>query len=340
MDLQLLRQAAETWNNTIAALNNQEKEGLNELDQHIHMIDLHHLDFKSDAIKIASIISQLSKNNLYNQEIIALIYNFYIDGGHHEKAYDYIKNAEKHLNGLTEKIEPKIEMLINDAFSTKLESSLQGSFSQILTLSPESLVRIVPTQLNDKRVLDEFILNEFVQTVKIIKEKIDGLSQITFEDKYNDLLLAILRLRLPIWGWEISDQARIGKSPTKKGAGESDLIIRAGGNIIALVEALVLGKRNRTSTQKHIKKTTTYADFVERYYMIIYYTGTAVGFDKTWESYKDDASLTSFTKDFEFDAARGYVDLTAKFPNTKSMRIAKSFHGDREFFHLFIDLSR
>ena len=340
MDLLLLRQAAETWNNTIASLTEEEKEGLNEFTQDILMTDLHHLDFKKDAVRFASIIGQLSKSDLFDQEIIPVIYNYYVSEGHHETAYDYILSAEKHLIGLKEVIIPKIKMLITDAFSTKLENSLQGSFSRIITLAPDSLVRIVPSILNDKKVLSEFILEEFIQTARIVKEKIDGLSQITFEDKYNDLLLAILRLRLPFWGWEISDQARIGKSPTRKGAGESDLTIKAGGNTIALFEALVLGKRNRISTQKHIKKTSTYSSFLDRYYILVYYTGKTADFDKIWNSYKEDASKTSFAKGFEFDASRGYVDLKSKFPNTNTMHIAKSFHGNAEYFHLMIDLSR
>jgi hypothetical protein len=340
MDLQLLHQASETWNNTLSSLTDQEKEGLNEFTQAILMTDLHHLDFKKDPIKFAGVVSQLSKSNLYNQEIIPAVYNYYIDGGHHESAYDYIRNAEKHLIVLKETILPKIQLLINDAYSTKLEGSLQNSFSRILTLPPDALVRIVPGILNDKRVLSEFILNEFIQTARIVKEKIDGLSQIKSEDKYNDLLLAILRLRLPVWGWEISDQARTGKSPTQKGAGEVDLTIKAGGNTIALFEALVLSKRNRVLTQKHVKKTTTYASFLDRYYILIYYTGKTTNFDKTWKSYKEDAAATSFTKQYQFDSNKGYEDLSPKFPNINTLRVAKSFQGSTEYFHLMIDLSR
>ncbi|MFD1604778.1 hypothetical protein ACFSJW_15315 [Flavobacterium artemisiae] len=340
MDIKLLHQAREAWNNTLGLLSEEEKEALGEFRDQILMTDLHHLDFKKDAIEFTAIVRQLSKSSLYNQEIIPVIYNYYTDGDHHEMAYEYIRNAEKHLNIIKETILPKIRLLINDAFSAKLEGSLQNSFSNILSLPPDVLVRIVPGILNDKRVLSEFILNEFIQAARILKEKIDGLSEIKSEDKYNDLLLALLRLRLPVWGWEISDQARTGKSPTKKAAGEVDLTIKAGGNTIALFEALVLSKRNRIYTQKHVMKTTTYASFLDRYYMLIYYTGKTADFDKTWENYKNDASATSFAKQYKFNTVKGYEDLSAKFQNINTLKIAKSFHGKTEYFHLMIDLSR
>lgn len=199
---------------------------------------------------------------------------------------------------------------------------------------------ITPDIVNDKRALSEFILNEIVQASKVLVDKIHGIKKNPDEDRFNDLLLAILRLRFQVWAWSIHDQARTGSSPTGKSAGETDITIQAGNVTIALLEALILKGKNKANTQKHILKCFTYAKYLESYYMTIYFKGASKDFDKTWNDYKSNVLSCAFPAKFKIDLSKNFEDLTMKFDDVRHLKIAKSIH-DKEvkMFHIMINLS-
>lgn len=340
MNVTLLKQANDDWNSFVASLTDEEKVALAELEEPIASNQLFHLSIAKDWIRFDQTVNRLSKSFLYNQEIVPTVYNSYIERGLNEMAFGYINQVEQYLKETGETISTEIQPLINNAISMSLLLKLKESFGHIRNLAPADIVKIIPDILNNKTQLSEFILDEIVQAGRIVIQKIHGIKQITHEDRYNDLLLAILRLRFPVWGWEITDQPRLGNSPTGKSAGEVDLLITAAGNTVTLFEALILNKKNKPLTQKHIKKITSYVNFLDRYYMIIYYTGKPNRFNATWDNYKSDAAATSFPPKFTFDKAKGFEDLDGKFGSVTSLRIAKSTHHAIEIFHIMIDLSR
>lgn len=77
-------------------------------------------------------------------------------------------------------------------------------------------------------------------------------------------------------------------------------------------------------------KTTTYASFLDRYYMLIYYTGKTADFDKTWENYKNDASATSFAKQYKFkhcERIRGSFCKISKYQYAENSQIVSWQNG-------------
>ena len=49
-----------------------------------------------------------------------------------------------------------------------------------------------------------------------------------------DYLHAILDFRMPIWGWSVHNEPRIGYSATEKNAGKADLILKSGSCLLQL----------------------------------------------------------------------------------------------------------
>lgn len=340
MDSMLLNKANMEWEQFISSLSDDQRKELIELEQPIASNNLFYLYMVKDSFRFDQTLNRLADPFLYNQELISTVYNYYNERGLYELAYDYIVKAQQYLNKNNIVAEDRQTKIFANAITSKVLEGLKYSFSNIMTLSPDQLVTIVPDILNNKKLLNEFILNEVVQAGRIVVEKIHGVQQITHEDRYNDLLLAVLRLRFPIWGWEIGDQARMGHSVTGKSAGEIDLLVRCAGNTIALFEALILNKKNKTNTQAHVKKTMGYGATLDSYYMIIYYTGGPKGFNKVWKDYKDDAAGAAFPAQYAFDKTKGYEDLSSDYSNVASIKIAKSTHGSRQIYHIMIDLSR
>ena len=168
-------------------------------------------------------------------------------------------------------------------------------------------------------------------------EKIEGVRQINHENLFNDLLLAILRLRFPVWGWEIVDQARVGTSPGGKDAGEADFLIQASGYNIALWEALIL--KDKAYTQKHILKCEKDVKGLKRYYILIYYLGKSDEFEIKWQTYKDDVVSINYPTTLSIDTTKGFEDLAELFDNTRHLKIARTTHTDGvTLFHHFINV--
>lgn len=341
MNLTQLKQANQDWENFVANLSDEEKKGLIDLMEPIGSNNLYYYVAIKDTQRFDQTINKLSNRYLYDEELIPTVYRFYSERDLHEVAFNYIKKAEKHLieSGIT--ISKSIQNIITSSESSYLLKSLKSSLEIIGTLIPKNLPLITPEIINDKRELNEFILSEIIQASKVMLEKIQGIKTIPHEDRYNDLVLATLRLRFAIWGWSIHDQPRIGSSPTGKNAGEADIIIQVRSITIALFEAFILKGRNKSATQKHVLKSFLYAKNLERYYMIVYFKGDSTNFDKTWDSYMKDVSASKFTPSFLFNEQREFEDLSAKFDDVSHFKIAKSSHGKNvEMFHIMIDLSK
>lgn len=340
MNLALLIQANQEWEDFVRDLTDEQRKELSELSEPIASNKLHYFAATKDAIRFDQTINLLSKRHLYDEEIIPTIYNFYVERGLHELAFDYINRAQKHLSDSGIEISSVVQTIIDNSTTTHLLESLKNSLTNIRGLKAKDLALITPNIVNDKRVLSEFILNELVQASKILLDKIHGIKKNPDEDRYNDLLLAILRLRFQIWSWSIHDQARKGGSPTGKSAGETDITIEAGNITVALFEALILRGKNKKETQKHILKSFTYSKYLDRYYMIIYFKGKLDKYDKCWESYKRDVAASAFTTDFSFDTLKGFEDISYKFDDVNHLKIAKTIHGKKiEMFHLMINLA-
>ena len=340
MNLVLLNQANQEWEDFVSNLTDEERKGLSELGEPIASNNLHFFAASKDTVRFDQTINKLSKRYLFDEEIIPTVYNFYVERNLHELAFDYIKKAKEYLIEYGTPISSIVETIIETSITSEVLDSIKKSLVNIRSIRAKDLPLTTPDNVNDKRNLSEFILYEFVEASKILIEKIHGVKRIPHENRYNHLFLAILRLRFQIWDWSIHEEAPIGNSPSKKSPGESDLTIQACNKTIALLEALILRNRNKSNTQKHVLKSFSYAKNLERYYMLIYFKGAVSAFDTTWISYKQDVSTSDFTPDFTFDAAKDFDDLSSKFDDVNHLKVAKSIHGKGiEMYHVMINLS-
>ncbi len=336
-----INKSKQDWDNFVNDLTAKEKKGLSFFSESIDSNSLHYFVQSKDTNRFDQIISKLSKRYLYNDEVTPLIYNFYIERNLFELAFNYILTAKEYFNKEAIPIPSIIQRLFDNSESSSLLSKYKISLERIRNLTPSKLPKITPDIVNDKHSLGEFILHEFVAASKILIDKIHGIKQITHEDRFNDLLLAILRLRFQIWGWSIHDQARRGSSPTGKSAGETDITIEAGNITISLIEALILKGSNKPLTQKHVLKSFTYAKNLDKYYMIIYFKGVQSKLEYAWKKYKENVQSIAFSSNFKFKKTKGFEDLTSDFEDIHHLRIARTIHGEKiEMFHIMINLAK
>lgn len=337
---QAIIKAFQDWDSFLNLLSEEERKGISRYNDSILENNLHYYIAINEPNRFDQTYSNLKPKFKFNLVLIPKIYSFYCFRELDEIAFDYLAKAQEYLNEMRIVASSEVIELFDNAENVNLFKRLKISLEKIRTLKAKNIPQITPDIINDKNKLGEFILYELVQASIVLTEKIHGVKKNPDEDRYNDLLLAILRLRFQIWGWSIHDQSRTGTSSTGKSAGESDITIQAGNNTIALFEALILKGKDKTETQKHILKTFDYSKSLERYYMIVYFKGKSDKFDSTWDTYLQDASECKFKVNNEFNTSIGYKDMAANFDDIRNLKISKSIHGSNiEMFHIMIDLS-
>lgn len=339
MNLNMLNQTNRDWKNFVNSLSDEEKRGLPELAEPIASNSLHFFAATKDTIRFDQSINQLSKRYLYDEEILPTVYRFYVERDLHELAFDYIQKATNYLieNGIT--ISLSVQNILNNAESVQLLQKYKISLERIRNLAPSKIPSITPDVINDKRELNKFILNELIQSLRIVREKKEALRQITHENRYNDFLQAILRFRFPIWGWSIHDQSRVGTTTVGLDAGNADLIIQSGGGTnIALIEAFIL--RDKRYTETHILKCPNYIGTINKYYSLVFYLGSSNDFENKWLEYQSDVLNISYPSTFDIDNG-GFLDLVNEFEDVVNIKIARTIHGaNLEMFHIMINLEK
>ncbi len=341
MNRKKLIEANHDWELFVGTLSEDEKQGLTGLSEAIAVNRIYFYAETGDALRFDQAVNTLSNRNLYDKDLVPVIYNFYLERGMHQAAYSYIRGAKKFIQDFDGSTPNDIEALYSNAITEGLLQSVKTGMSDLRSIGAKHIPLVTPDIVNDKRLLGEFILGELVHASKVLVDKIQGVKTIPHEDRYNDLLLATLRLRFQIWAWTITDQARKGSSPSGKNAGETDLIIEAGSQTIALFEALILTGKDSTKTQSHVLKPFGYDKKLDRYYMIVYYKGQPDSLEHTWTEYKKEVQASPFTPGFELDVAKGFEDISSKFDDVNHLKIARSIHGSNkvEMYHILIDLS-
>jgi hypothetical protein len=340
MNKQLLNQAALRFEEFRHHLNMNATENLAPYSEAISATLLHHHIASGNVTQADQILDTLSPNALYDEELIQPVYAFFLSRDRHERAYAYLIDAKAYLDKMGIDIPEAVQYLVDNAQTDLLIDGIKRSFASLLTLHPKDVPKITPDLINNKRTLREFILQELVGAGKVMKGKIQGLAQIKHENRWNDLVQAVLQLRFPLWGWNINDQSRLGSSATGKDAGEVDLLIRAGGHDVALVEALILKGSDFQNTQKHLLKCFSYSGNLQQFYILIYYNGKRDKFDSTWSSYCKNVAKVPFEERHAYNATLGFKDLAEEFNDARDFKIARTAHNSGvEIFHIMMDLS-
>jgi hypothetical protein len=310
------------------------------IEIHREVILLYSLPYfiiSKDTIHLDLAIASISNELIYSPNMVKLIYDYYVEREleNHgleflNKANDFFKNSGKTAPAIIN------ELLLNPG--NKVLSKLRGAFKEIITLHYRQIPSITPPILNGKQELRLFILNELIKPLKQLKGKEIAAG---IEDNYTDLVEAILTVRFPFYGWSISGQSHRGRSQEGKRAGEADLVIKAGDEDIALIEALILEGNNFNKTEEHILKIFSYSDRMDQYYIIVYYKGDQNKFISIWEGYKENVKKIVFPEGKSLkNPDSPFVDLNDEFDNIQSFKIAKTCHdADFEIFHIMVDFS-
>lgn len=330
------------WDTFKEGLTPDEKDNITAYYDQARSMDLIYYLWENDDINFDLTISTLPEMYLYQEHLIIPIYKKYLSRNLVDVAFDYLSKAINYLkeNGII--IPSELEDISLNAVDDKLIEQLNRNLSQLSSLSADNIPLVIPGKLNGKRRLSEFILGEIISGLKIMRKKIKAVENIVNENHFNDVFLSTLRLRLAVWGWEIADQERTGQSGDGGvDAGEADIVIKSGGNDIAMVEALKLKGRNFTNLEKHVLKCQEYIRDLEYYYLVVYYHGKRNKWDSFKASYRSDIGCISYPNNWDLNSASGFTDLNNTFPNTENMYIGRTVHGTTkiQLYHIIIDLS-
>ncbi|WP_394677931.1 hypothetical protein [uncultured Sphingobacterium sp.] len=341
-DLNLLGMAFQQWEEFSKSLKEENKKKISELTEAIASNQLHYYAHVDDRIKFNNNLSMLSRPYLYEEEIIPTVYNYYTSMELYDAAFSYLKNSIEYLKLNGKQIPAIIGELQKNSVTKELLLSFKNSLINIRSIAAKDLPSITPDIVNDKRNLSDFIFNELVQAAKVMTVKRDAIKKNPHEDRFNDLFLATLKLRFQIWGWSIHDQPRTGISPTSINAGEADITIQAGGIDVALLEGMILKGKEKAIVEKHVQKIFGYNNYLERYYMIIYFKGKQQNFNNTWQSYKSDVEQIHYDEKFKINKNSSFTEVSQDYNDVTNLKLAKTYHGENceiVIFHMMIDLS-
>lgn len=340
MNINELKDAEEFWDKFKSGLDEEGKKELGRFTEPANSLSLFYYFATENYIKFDQIINTLSKQYLYDENLIPIVFNCYAKRNLPDQSFKYINDAQKYYaaEGKTSGID--LAEYRRQATNNELFDKLRDTLMQLRSLAPEDVPPIVPDTLNGKIKLHEFILGEIVNGLRIMRKKIRAVHSINDEDRYNDVLLATLRLRLAVWGWDISDQEFSGVTAGGPNPGELDHTIKGAGRDLALIEAFTLVGGNFPKVEKHILKCNNYIRDLQNFYIVVYFIGDRTKFESCWKTYQTDVERITFPSTWPM-IANSFEELPANiFPAIENMKLAKTRHlPNYELFHLMIDLS-
>lgn len=218
---------------------------------------------------------------------------------------------------------------------------LQKQYQRIFQNSPEHLVQIIPDNINKHNNLQEFILQEIVNSANDVLRLVNSIIMIDHEDKYSDLIMLALNSRFINFGWSVSG-IRSGQSDSVDDSINPGLIDFAihGPNkqVLAICEALRLWGKNSIETQKHALKIFNYDSQRKLFYLISYYEGKSSNFKKSWKSYcQVIENFITFPEAFSM-ISKNVLSLSDL--ENDSVKVGKTEHGDScNVYHIFININ-
>ncbi|MFS2187162.1 hypothetical protein ACCC92_10845, partial [Mucilaginibacter sp. Mucisp84] len=291
-----------------------------EMETHFHELDLPY-QMLPDILNawIESLIQSGRRAEAYHWLEIAKDYHQYGDYGD----IQFIRDLEDKIKG-TENID---ELIIH--------------YRRIFDSAPEKLIRILPERLNGKTEIGEFITQEFVYAGDKMLEKIKAIDVIRDENKYNDLMEALLESRILGYGWSIGGQKR-GAFSGANGPqpGERDLpVITADGKLIVTGEALIYRATN--NVVPHLSKVFNYYHQREIMLLIMYDTGEKGNdFLANWKSYQEDV-LPQCNYPAGHEPSGKFQDVSGAYKvQNSAIKVGKTqLNSGGVIYHLFININ-
>ena len=347
---QLLVSAKEDWDKFLTTTSEDQKQELMFFSELIDKNTLYYHCHRGNDVLIYQITQKLHKKNLFDREIIETLFQYYHTIEKVAKALKYLQDAENYYikNGLpVPEIIPSLQTKYPNVHDLE---KLRTTLDILNNLQPNDIPRVLPKRLNGEIRLEYFVLKELVQACQIMLRKIEGVRNVKHENRYNDLLFAILRLRLPVWGWQIEDQPRMGTSPKRiekngeskggKDAGEVDLAIQHNGLNIAICEAFIL--KNLSNTSEHILKLPKYDSQNNCYFALIYVLGSQTNFGKKIQDYKKYVHEITYPTNFELTELNSFEDISNStgIRDNQNLIATVSNHSDgKKIYHLIININ-
>ncbi|MCD4747592.1 MAG: hypothetical protein K8R58_14955 [Bacteroidales bacterium] len=342
-DTDLYNEALEEWN-LYASENESEIDQnnlgttfySNKIQIQFHLSNFEDLDstFKSldlpdrmyPDIIVTKVDSLISRNKI--EEALLLL----------EEAGNYHKYSSKDELAFIQNLKVKVSGIDNI-------DELRVYYDRIFNNTPEKLIKIFPEKLNGRIDISEFIAKELAIAANKMLDKINSVSEIKKEDKYNDLVQLALESRVSTWGWTVKDQTRKAFSPSTKdnseeNLGEIDLDIQDYNKISFITcEAFIL--RDIPRVQSHIQKIITHYTNKRRAFLIlVYFNGKQKDFKKKWGEYS-----TSIIPNLKYPSGfemtdKSIVGLSANYGfDGSSVKIGSSEHGEgTNLYHVFVNL--
>lgn len=237
----------------------------------------------------------------------------------------------------------KFELLVNG--DDDLEQ-MRASTLEILSCYPTKLVKLLPESFNGKADIYEFFVQEIVNALDKMLDKIRSIDEIKDENKLNDIVELVLDSRLTLFGFHISGQSRgafsaATESTTKKQPGERDLPIMDRNQKIWMVcEALIY--RGKTTAESHLKKAFNYHHKRDVTTLLYYDTDCSnhKRFEKNWKDYKDDIlPKTTFPEPMTLNSRLEEISDQYDLKNS-AIKIGKTIHGTGTvMYHIFVNIN-
>lgn len=312
---------------------------LNRYASYITYYRLYHFIAESNSNSFDTILNDLPNELKFDALLVPHVYHFYQKRELNELAMSYLDKAQQYINDNDPTESSQINDLVNiSSKDPKNLKKIKYSLEKVLTLPATVIPQVVPDKINDKNQLDMFILSEFIEAAKIMQDKIKSIKEVQDENKYNDLLVAILKLRFDIWGWVISDQNRGGSSASGVDAGSIDFTIMSGSTRLTLAEALI--HRGEDYAQEHTLRCFKYDANLQCFYIIVY--SKSVNFCRAWDNHQNYIQAAKFDETVSLlnkETNNGFEDLSSKFNNIRGIKVAKTLHNsDVKMYHIMIDL--
>ncbi|MBQ4818889.1 hypothetical protein [Aquimarina sp. MMG016] len=332
---------------SIEIRNEWEKAKREELPEfkndNLKTIELIHACSQKNTILFDTLINEVSKTYLEEIDVVILFCDFYTERQLPEMAYNLVESAINHNSQFKKPLDNFLS--IKSSYeSPKLASKINKALQSLNNISREFVPLSIPDKQNNYNTIDFFILFEIIKAVKLMQTKIVAVESIRNENNYNDIISSILRNRITLWGWDVKQEERSGKSYSNDGigknAGEVDYTITDSNEDIAMIEAFRLKNIERGNIQKHLKKLYTYNKNLNEYYVLIFFKGRN-GYDqRVWDGYLGEVENTNFPKQLAIDKTKLTEDLSNKFKNIKSIKVARTFHKNgSKIYHLMADLT-
>lgn len=290
---------------------------------------------EKDFAKFNILFPELKDLLIEETPLVDLIAEFYDEFGLANQAYNLVIEAVNKNRRAGEEIDDNW-LVVRKKYENKVKTNqIKGSITLLQALKHTYIPPSIPEVLNEFDDYNTFVLNEIINTLKLMKDKIFSYKKVLKEDNYNDIVGSLLQSRISFYGWSHHREDRSGTSATGKSAGEIDHTIKNRAETLSIFEAFRTSTRDKKLLRSHLLKLTGYNTYLENYIVIVFYEGKDL--DGYWNWYQKEVENLKFPNELALLSKTNIQSLDSLFTNISSFRIGKSNHAkNRSINHLVI----